>query len=210
VADPARVAGMISDCKTEDNIPHTVACRVVGVSPSWFYKWRQRSPTPRELRRARLEEEIRAVFEDSGGTYGSPKIFVLLVRAGWRVSVNTVAQVMAELGLIARVVRRRRCLTRQGRGPAAEDLVRLDFTAPEPDRVWVGDMTVIDTGEGKLYPATVIDLFSRRLLGYAMDAHHDATYSAVTGTSEGRSAVEKGKHVTALKDANHLVRRRFL
>lgn len=174
MADPARVAGMISDCKTEDNIPHTVACRAVGVSPSWFYKWRRRPPTARELRRARLEEEIRAIFDESGGTYGSPKVFVLLVRAGWRVSVNTVAQVMAELGLIARVVRHRRCLTRQGSRPAAADLVQRDFTAAKPDRVWVGDMTEIVTGEGKLYLATVIDLFSRRLLGYAMDAHHDA------------------------------------
>lgn len=174
MADPARVARMISDCKTEDDIPHTVACRAVGVSPSWFYKWRRRPPTARELRRTRLEEEIRTIFDESGGTYGSPKVFVLLVRAGWRVSVNTVAHIMAELGLIARVVRRRRCLTRQGRGPAAQDLVRRDFTAAKPDRVWVGDMTEIDTGEGKLYLATVIDLFSRRLLGYAMDAHHDA------------------------------------
>ncbi|MFF4764708.1 IS3 family transposase [Streptomyces sp. NPDC001292] len=108
------------------------------------------------------------------GTYGSPKVFIELVRRGWRVSVNTVAKLMAELGLAGRKVKRRRSLTRPGRRPAAPDFVRRDFTAEEPDLVWAGDMTEIDTGEGKFYLATVIDLFSRRLLGYAMGARHDA------------------------------------
>ncbi|WP_373464495.1 DDE-type integrase/transposase/recombinase [Streptomyces sp. V4I2] len=70
-------------------------------------------------------------------------------------------------------MRRRRGLTRLGKRQAAPDFVRRDFTAEAPDLVWCGDMTEIDTGEGKLYLATVIDLFSRRLLGYAMGAHHD-------------------------------------
>jgi putative transposase len=173
-ADPAVVAGVISDQRTEYNIPHTVSCRALGVSESWFYKWRKAEPTGREVRRRQLEEAIGAVFEDSGGTYGSPKVFIELVRKGWRVSVNTVAKVMAELGLAGRKVRRRRGLTRQGKRPAAPDFVKRDFTAEEPDLVWVGDMTEIVTVEGKVYLATVIDLYSRRLLGYAMGARHDA------------------------------------
>ncbi|MFF6787278.1 DDE-type integrase/transposase/recombinase, partial [Streptomyces sp. NPDC012510] len=112
--------------------------------------------------------------DTSGGTYGSPKIWIRLVRQGWRVSVNTIAKIMAELGLVARKVRRRRGLTRPGKRPAAPDFVRRDFTAEAPDLVWCGDMTEIGTGEGKLYLATVIDLFSRRLLGYATGARHDA------------------------------------
>ncbi|MET8249102.1 IS3 family transposase, partial [Streptomyces sp. NPDC005202] len=108
------------------------------------------------------------MFHGSGGTYGSPKVFIELARRGWRVSVNTVAKVMAELGLAGRKVRRRRSLTRPGKRPAAPDFVRRDFTAEEPDLVWAGDLTEIETGEGKLYLATVIDLFFRRLLGYAM------------------------------------------
>jgi transposase InsO family protein len=68
-------------------------------------------------------------------------------------------------------VRRRRSLTRPGKRAAAPDFVRRDFTAEEPDLVWAGDLTEIETGEGKLYLATVIDLYSRRLLGYAMAAH---------------------------------------
>lgn len=121
-----------------------------------------------------MADVVRQIFEDSGGTYGSPKVWRLLVRAGWRVSVNTVARLMAELGLAGRKVRRRRGLTRPGKRPAAPDFVRRDFTADAPDQVWCGDMTEITTGEGKLYLVTVIDLFSRRLLGYAMGAHHDA------------------------------------
>ncbi|MFI8101291.1 IS3 family transposase [Streptomyces sp. NPDC086023] len=81
---------------------------------------------------------------------------------------------MAELGLVARVVRRRSGLTTPGKRPAAPDVVKRDFTAEEPDLVWADDMTEIITEEGKLYLATVIDLFSRSLLGYAMGAHHDA------------------------------------
>ncbi|MFE6692338.1 IS3 family transposase [Streptomyces sp. NPDC057743] len=81
-------------------------------------------------------------------------------------SVNTVAKLMAELGLAGRKIRRRRGLTRPGKREAAPDFVRRDFSTEEPDLVWAGDMTEIDTDEGKLYLATVIDLFSRRLLGY--------------------------------------------
>lgn len=171
---PAELAAFIGDQRTECEVPHRTACRVLRVSESWFYKWRDKPPTGRELRRQHLEGEIQKIFKEFGGTYGSPKVFILLVRKGWRISVNTVAKLMAELGLVARVVKHRRGLTRQGKRPAAPDFVNRDFTAEQPDLVWVGDMTEIVTGEGKLYLATVIDLFSRRLLGYAMAAQHDA------------------------------------
>ncbi|WP_326600991.1 IS3 family transposase [Streptomyces sp. NBC_01800] len=173
-AAPAQVAGVISDCKAEQNIPHTLTCRVLGVSESWFYKWRLEPVTAREVRRGELADAIGQVFDESGGTYGSPKIWVTLVRQGWRVSVNTVAKLMAQLGLAGRRIRRRGGLTRPGKRPAFADFVRRDFTADAPDQVWAGDMTEIATGEGKLYLATVIDLFSRRLLGYAMGERHDA------------------------------------
>lgn len=106
-AAPAQVAGVISDCKAEQNIPHTLTCRVLGVSESWFYKWRLEPVTAREVRRGELADAIGQVFDESGGTYGSPKIWVTLVRQGWRVSVNTVAKLMAELGLAGRRIRRR-------------------------------------------------------------------------------------------------------
>ncbi|NGO47044.1 IS3 family transposase [Streptomyces ureilyticus] len=173
-ADPAVAVGVISSCKAEQKIPYRTACRALGVSESWFYKWRDRPPTAREARRQQLAEEIEEIFHGSGGTYGSPKVFIELVRGGWRVSVNTVAKVMAELGLAGRKVRRRRSLTRPGKRPAAVDFVRRDFTAEEPDLVWAGDLTEIETGEGKLYLATVIDLFSRRLTLHNLDVRTNA------------------------------------
>jgi transposase InsO family protein len=170
------LVGVISDQRTGHGIPHAVACRVLGVSEAWYYKWRSRpaSPTDREVRRAALAERIRHFFDASGGTYGSPRITLDLWVEGWKVSVNTVAGIMAELGLYGREPKKRRSLTRQGKRPAARDLVRRHFDAVAPDLLWVGDMTGIDTSEGKLYLATVIDLFSRRLLGYAMGERHDA------------------------------------
>jgi putative transposase len=96
------------------------------------------------------------------------------VGGGWRVSVNTVAKLMRELGLAGRKPKRRRHLTRPGTRPAAPDRVRRRFHAVAPNRLWCGDLTEVVTDEGKLYLAGVLDLFSRRLLGYAMSEHHDA------------------------------------
>jgi len=168
------VAAFIGSQRTEHGVPHAVACRALGVSESWFYKWHGRQPTPRQRRRQRLADAIRAVFDASGGTYGSPRVTLELRAAGWRVGENTVAQLMAELGLAGRKPKRRRSLTKPGKRPTAPDRVRRQFTAVAPNLLWCGDLTVIETDEGKLYLATVLDLFSRRMLGYAMSEHHDA------------------------------------
>jgi transposase InsO family protein len=149
--EPAQVAEFIRDQRVGHHIPQRVACRALGVSEPWFYKWISKPVTERQVRMGRLAEAIERIFKDSGGTYGSPKIFIELVRAGWRVPVNTVAKLMAELGLVARAVRRRAGLTRPGKRPAAPDWLRRDFSAPAPDTIWAGDMTEIETCEGKLY-----------------------------------------------------------
>ncbi|MEV1244369.1 IS3 family transposase [Nonomuraea sp. NPDC049750] len=174
------VAAFISSQKTDFGIDHVTACRALGVSQSWFYKWNKRVPTAREQRRIRLDEEIKRHFEASGGTYGSPRITQDLHAEGWKVSENTVAKRMAELGLAGRKPRKPRSLTRQGRRPAAPDLVGRKFTAVAADVLWVGDGTMIDTDEGPLYLATVEDLFSRRLLGFAMSEHHDAALTVAS------------------------------
>lgn len=108
----------------------------MGVSESWFYKHRSRKPTRREVRRQQLAEAVTEEFTASGGTYGSPKIWIQLVRQGWRVSVNTIAKVMAELGLVARTVRRRRGLTRPGKRRAA--LTSCTATSPPRTLTWSG------------------------------------------------------------------------
>jgi putative transposase len=174
------VARFISCQRTEHGVPQAVACRALGVSESWYYKWRDRPVTARQQRRAELAARIRELFDASGGTYGSPRITLDLWAEGWQVSVNTVAKLMAELGLAGRTPKRRRNLTRQGKRAAAPDRVRRQFTAVAPDVLWCGDLTEVDTGEGKLYLATVLDLFSRRLLGYAMSEHHDAALAVAS------------------------------
>jgi putative transposase len=109
------VAAFIASQKTEYDVPHALTCQALGVSQSWFYKWRSRVPTAREQRRDRLDEAITAAFVASAGTYGSPRIARDLEHDGWRVSVNTVAARMAELGLAARIRRKPRSLTRAGK-----------------------------------------------------------------------------------------------
>jgi transposase InsO family protein len=168
------VAAFISSQRADHDVPVTLACRALGVSSSWFYKWRDRPPTPRADRHAQLVEAVWESFRASGFVYGSPRVWLDLLGTGWRVSVNTVAAVMAEHGWAGRKAPRRRSLTRPGRRPAAPDLVNRRFWANRPDQLWCGDVTYIDTGEGWLYLATVLDLCSRRLLGYAMGAAHDA------------------------------------
>jgi putative transposase len=187
------VAAFISSQRAEHEVPVTVSCRALGVSASWYYKWRDRPPTARQGRHAELVDAVWESFRVSGFTYGSPRVWLDLREAGWRVSVNTVAAVMADHGWAGRKPPRRRSLTRQGRRPAAADLVGRRFIASQPDQLWCGDVTYVPTEEGWLYLATVLDLCSRRLLGYAMDDAHDAGLTeaalrmAVTcRTGEGR------------------------
>lgn len=168
------VAAFISSCRAEHQVPVSVSCRALGVSASWYYKWRDRPPTPRQTRQVELAEAVWESFQASGFTYGSPRVWLDLVEAGWRVSVNTVAAVMADHGWAGRKPPRRRSLTRPGRRPVAPDRVGRRFIASRPDQLWCGDVTYVDTDEGWLYLATVLDLCSRRLLGYAMADAHDA------------------------------------
>ena len=168
------MAALIVSQRDQHRIPCAVACRALGVSRSWFYKWRGGALPPRVQRRERLQSEVQRLFEAHGGRYGSPRIAADLRDAGWRVSENTVAVLMRELGLAARRPRRRRSTTRPGKGRwRAPDLVRRDFGTPAINRKWFGDGTEIATGEGKLYLDSVLDMGSRRVLGFALGEHHD-------------------------------------
>jgi transposase InsO family protein len=145
------------------------------VSQSWFYKWKDGPLPPRAARRQRLKAEIARLFTQRDGKDGSPRITAALRDAGWRVSENTVAALMREQGLAARRKKRRRSSTRPGKGRwRAPDQVKRKFAAGGLNRRWYGDGTEIVTGEGKLYLDSVLDMGSRRILGFALGAHHDA------------------------------------
>lgn len=173
------VASFVAAQRADHEIPHAVACRALEVSESTFYKWRDRPLTPRRARRARLDAAVKESFDESGGTpgtYGSPRVFEDLIEVGWKVSVNTVAASMARQGLQGRAPKpKRRSLTRPDKAAAPiPDLVGRDFTSEAINVKWCGDLTEIPTDEGKLYLATVEDLASRRLPGFALGEHHDA------------------------------------
>jgi putative transposase len=169
------VAALIAAQRDGHGIPAAVACRALGVSRAWFYKHDDAALPPQAARRERLKAEVRRLFAVHRGTYGSPRITADLREAGWTVSVNTVAAVMRELGLAARPKKKRKATTRPGKGRwRAPDLVKRDFPAPEINAKWYGDGTEIPTGEGKLHLASVLDVASRRVLGFALSEHHDA------------------------------------
>jgi putative transposase len=145
------------------------------VSRSWFYKWAPGRLPPRAARRERLKAEVARLFRLHEGKYGSPRITADLREAGWRVSENTVAALMREQGLAARRKKKRKATTRPGKGRwRAPDLVRRDFPAQKINQKWYGDHTEIPADEGKLHLAWVLDVGSRRVLGFALSEHHDA------------------------------------
>ena len=102
------MARFIAAQRVEHGIPHATACRALGVSPAWFYKWRYGDASPRRARREQLAAAIRQLFAAHHGSYGSPRITDDLREAGWRVAEKTVAQIMREQRLVARAKRRRR------------------------------------------------------------------------------------------------------
>jgi putative transposase len=151
----------------------SLLCRVLGGSRAGYYAWAGRAARPRASQDAELLGVIRQVHVDSRGTYGAPRVHAELRQAhGIRVGRKRVARLMRSAGLVGCHRRGRRGLTR--RDPAARpapDLVNRDFTAPAPDRLWTADITQIATGEGWLYLAVVLDVFSRRIVGWAMASH---------------------------------------
>jgi putative transposase len=207
---PVAVARFIVAQRAEHQIPQATACRALGVSPSWFYKWRNGDASRRRARREQLAGEIRRLFAARRGRYGSPRITADLRDQGWRVSENTVAKIMAEQRLVARRRRGRRGGTRPGTGRwRAPDLIGRRFATQRVNRRWYGDGTELVTDEGKLQLASVLDMGSRRIVGFAVGEHHDAELAyaalamavAVRGGPEAISGVilhtDRGSEYTA-------------
>lgn len=153
------------------SFPVRVLCAVMGVSRSGFYRWVREPVGRRERRRVVLAERIGAVHRRSRGVYGSPRVQRALALEGEAPCRNTVAAVMKAHGLRGGTRRGRRLRTTVSRAAVAPDLVGRSFAVGGPDRVWTGDITYIPTAEGYLYLAGVLDLYSRKIVGWSMADH---------------------------------------
>jgi len=143
-------------------------CRAAGASRSGYYAWAKRQRASRALSDERLLVEIRAIYKRKRRRYGSPRVYNELKARGVRTSEKRVARLMRQDGLIARRKRRfRRTTNSNHKHPIAPNLLEQNFTASEPNRVWVGDITYVWTLQGWLYVAVLIDLYSRRVVGWA-------------------------------------------
>ena len=156
--------------------PIAAMCRVLGLSSSGYYDWLRRPPSARARRDAELKDGIRAKWAESGETCGSPRIHAALAADGERTGRKRVARLMRELG-IEGVTRRRFRTGTTKRDPGARpapDLVERDFSAQGPDQLWVADITQVRAGTRWLYLAVVLDAWSRRIVGWAMDTRMPA------------------------------------
>ena len=154
--------------------PVAVLCRVLGVSTSGFYAWAKRPKPERVKADARLALDVAAAHKRSRGRYGSPRIHAELRARGVRVGRKRVARLMRENGLYARRRRRFRKTTDSLHAqPIAPNVLERDFAASAPNEVWVTDVTYVWTAEGWLYLAAIIDLFARRVVGWAASDTND-------------------------------------
>lgn len=151
------------------DFPITQSCAVLGVSRAGFYAWRKRPVAARVGADQRLAVEVAAIHAESRRRYGSPRVHRELRARGQRVGRDRVARLMRTQGLRARAPRRFRTTTdSQHALPIAPNVLARRFTAPAPNTIWVTDMTYLWTLEGWLYLVVILDLFSRRVVGWAM------------------------------------------
>ena len=153
--------------------PLAAMCRVLDLSPREYYDWLQRPPSARARRDAEIQARIGAIWAGSGETYGRPRIHAALRAEGERVGQKRVGRLMRAMGIEGATRRRFKTATtkRDTEARPAPDLVRRDFSASGPDRLWVADITYVPTWAGGLYLAVVLDVWSRRVVGWAMATH---------------------------------------
>ena len=185
-------------------------CGVLGVTRAGFYAWNGRPPSPRELRDRELMRLIKMIHDGSRGTYGVPRIHAELEDDhGVRIARKRVARLMRRLGIegVSRRGKRPVTTTPAQQAPAADDLVRRQFRAPAPNRLWVADITYVPTREGFLFLGAVIDAYSRRCVGWSMRADLkaelvlDALGMAITQRRAPRGLIhhsDRGSQYTSL------------
>jgi transposase InsO family protein len=167
---------MIQQEQAHSNLSVEALCEAVDVSASGYYAWCAREISPRQQADTRLGDEIERVFIESRRTYGSHRVWLRLGERGIHTSRKRVERLMRERGLRSVRARKRRIgLTRAGQSAYfAPNLLNQDFSTTRKNEKWVTDTTYIPTREGWLYLGSVMDLFSRQVVGWAMGQHHDA------------------------------------
>ena len=156
-----------------DTYPVQLMCSVLEVSPAGYYAWRLRPQSARSAANYELLSAIKQLHQDNHGRYGSPRIHIALQNQGRGVSRGRIERLMRRHGVRAIMAPPRRVRTTDSRHdlPVAPNLINRNFTAVEPNQVWLADITYIETAEGWLYLAAVMDLFSRKIVGWAMRDH---------------------------------------
>ena len=161
-----------------DKFPVTLMCKVLSVSPSGYYAWRKRPASAREMANLELYKKIKAVYNANYAVYGSPRIYRELKDQGVACSENRIARLMRLRGLRAKQSKRFKTTTKRNKAHrAAPNLLKRNFEAGHPDQTWLSDITYIRTLEGWLYLAAILDLYTRRIVGWAMS---DRMTSALT------------------------------
>ena len=156
--------------------PIVIQCEVLRVSRSGFYSWRKRPPSVTATRRAALTQEVREVHRISRETYGAVRVHQALGQRGTKCDRKTVAKVMRAAGIRSKTSRKFRVTTTDSNHPhpVAENVLARDFTADKANQKWVADITYIATLEGWLYLAAVLDLFTRKVVGWSMSERIDS------------------------------------
>ena len=164
-------------------------CEVLKVSRSGFYAWLDRQPSRRVLEDETISVQVRKAHREAHGIYGSPRIYRLLRQQGQSWGRHRIARIMREEGLKARCTKQFHWIsTTRSEHPAAPDLLRREFSSTRRDRVWVGDVTQLRTGEGWLYLAMLMDLHSRKIVGWSTSStpQQEITLEALTMAVETR------------------------
>ena len=151
-------------------------CSTLGVSKSGFYAWMGRTDSPQKQRKEVLKDKIRQIRKQSQARYGSPKITAILRQDGFCISERTVTRYMKEMGIRSKTVKKYKATTNSKHNlPVHPNLLDQNFKVSGRGEVWVSDITYIPTKEGWLYLATVMDLYSRRIIGWAMSGRMTKT-----------------------------------
>jgi len=185
---------VVEDCR--DAWPVRELCRVLGISTAGYYAWRTRPQSKRAIEDRALLADIRQAHVASGGRYGSPRVHAVLRAHGRKVGRGRVERLMRRHGIRGLVAQRRRVQTTDSRHafPVAPNLLDRKFTAAAPNQVWLADLTYITTGEGWLYMAAIMDLHTRKIIGWSMRDH----LRAELATSALMMAIQRQRPATGL------------